>query len=316
MKDFFISYNNRDEKWAQWIAWQLRQEKYQVVLQAWDFQAGGNFVLDMHKAATECARTLGVMSANSLTAPFVLQEWAAAMVKDPTGELRKFVPVRVAPCEPDGLLKAIVYIDLVGLPPKEARERLLARLKPGGPPAEEPEFPGEAGPGPSGAMQVPAEKGSAPEVFPGQTVPVFVCAAEVEADLRYLDELRRHLYQPQRRGELRLWHPRDIPAGAPRREEIDAHFQEAAIVLLLVTANLLSTEETVDLVERAMKRQREGRVRVVPVLAGAADLKGVSFEGLVKLPRSEKPVVKWSDRDEAWVEVVRELRGLLPKVAG
>ena len=32
-----------------WIAWQLEDANYSVVLQAWDFRPGGNFVFDMQK---------------------------------------------------------------------------------------------------------------------------------------------------------------------------------------------------------------------------------------------------------------------------
>lgn len=35
--DFFVSYTSTDRTWAEWIAWQLEAEDYQVVVQAWDF---------------------------------------------------------------------------------------------------------------------------------------------------------------------------------------------------------------------------------------------------------------------------------------
>lgn len=47
MKDFFISYTGNDRPWAEWIAWVLEEAGYSVVIQAWDFRPGGNFVLDM-----------------------------------------------------------------------------------------------------------------------------------------------------------------------------------------------------------------------------------------------------------------------------
>ena len=61
MKDFFISYTGADQQWAEWIAWQLEEEGYSVVLQAWDFHAGGNFVLLMQKALEEAERTIAVL---------------------------------------------------------------------------------------------------------------------------------------------------------------------------------------------------------------------------------------------------------------
>jgi len=45
-KAFFISYNGKDEDWAKWIAWQLEAAGYSVIIQAWDFRPGDNFVLN------------------------------------------------------------------------------------------------------------------------------------------------------------------------------------------------------------------------------------------------------------------------------
>jgi TIR domain len=33
-KDFFISYNSADARWAEWIAWTLEQAGYSTILQA------------------------------------------------------------------------------------------------------------------------------------------------------------------------------------------------------------------------------------------------------------------------------------------
>jgi hypothetical protein len=50
-RDFFISYTGADLSWARWIAWELEVAGYSTVFQEWDFQAGANFVLEMHRAA-------------------------------------------------------------------------------------------------------------------------------------------------------------------------------------------------------------------------------------------------------------------------
>ena len=38
--DFFVSYTSADRAWAEWIAWQLDGDGYQVIVQAWDFTPG------------------------------------------------------------------------------------------------------------------------------------------------------------------------------------------------------------------------------------------------------------------------------------
>jgi hypothetical protein len=139
-KDFFISYNSKDKDWAEWIAWQLEATGYSVVIQAWDFRPGDNFVLKMQQAAEQADRTLMVLSPNYLAAVYTQPEWAAAFVQDPTGTT--LLPVRVAECELQGLLPAIVYIDLVDLEETEAKKKLLAGIPRGrAKPSVSPPFP-------------------------------------------------------------------------------------------------------------------------------------------------------------------------------
>jgi TIR domain len=147
-KDFFISYTGVDRRWAEWIAWVLEEAGHTVVLQAWDFLPGSNFVLAMQQAAEQAERTIAVLSPDFLASRFTAPEWAAAFAKDPTGALGLLLPVRVRECEPKGLLPQINYIDLLGIDDKDAaRDRLLAGVKrERAKPAVEPAFPGSAAP--------------------------------------------------------------------------------------------------------------------------------------------------------------------------
>ena len=128
MKDFFISYTGADQQWAEWIALQLHYAGYTTIVQAWDFHVGGNFVLEMHRATTESSRTLAVLSQRYLDALFTNPEWVAAFAKDPRGEKRLLVPVRIEDFKPDGLFKALIYLDLVGLSESDAKKRLLTKI--------------------------------------------------------------------------------------------------------------------------------------------------------------------------------------------
>src|SRR4249919_353427 len=75
---FFISYTGADKAWAEWIAWQLEAAGHSVVLQAWDFRPGANFVLGMQRATERAERTVPVLSPSFLAARFTQPEWAAA----------------------------------------------------------------------------------------------------------------------------------------------------------------------------------------------------------------------------------------------
>ncbi|MBW4581677.1 MAG: tetratricopeptide repeat protein [Tildeniella nuda ZEHNDER 1965/U140] len=127
--DFFVSYNQNDRAFAEWIAWILESEGYTTIIQAWDFGAGGNFVLEMQTAAAEAERTIAVLSNHSLRSGFVQAEWAAAFAKDATGKARRLIPIRVADCTPQGLWAQILYVDLVGKPEDIATELVRQEAK-------------------------------------------------------------------------------------------------------------------------------------------------------------------------------------------
>lgn len=140
-KDFFISYNKADATWAEWIAWVLEEHGKTVVIQAWDFRPGGNFVLDIQSATQDCDRTIAVLSEDYLNAIYTQPEWAAAWNQDPSASQRKLLPVRVGPCNPPGLLASLAYVDLVGKSEVEAETLLLEALQERGKPATRPGFP-------------------------------------------------------------------------------------------------------------------------------------------------------------------------------
>jgi len=159
--DFFISYAHPDSAWAAWLAWNLEEAGYTTRHQGWDFPAGSNFVLEMHRAAEKSRQTIAILSPAFTESGFVQPEWAAALAEDPTAKDRKLIPVRVGEVQLDGLLSPLVYIDLVGLSAEEARAELLRRisgerLKP----ASEPGYP-------AGGKRLPSGGESTEPYYPG-----------------------------------------------------------------------------------------------------------------------------------------------------
>jgi hypothetical protein len=145
MADFFISYNSADLAWAEWIAYVVEEGGSTVIIQAWDFRPGTNFVLEMQKAASEADRTIMVLSPDYIKSQFTSPEWAAAFSEDPQGLERKLVPVVIRQCETRGLLKPLVHINLVGVDESRASALLMDGLNKGrSKPSKRPSFPGGA----------------------------------------------------------------------------------------------------------------------------------------------------------------------------
>lgn len=76
-----------------------------------------------------------------MNAEFTEPEWAAAFANDPKSLERKIIPIRVRECQPTGLLRSIVYVDLVQLDADAARQAILEALPERLKPNAEPPFP-------------------------------------------------------------------------------------------------------------------------------------------------------------------------------
>lgn len=128
VKDFFVSYTGKDGQWAQWIAWVLEEAGYSTVIQAWDILPGNNFLEEMDRATREAERTIAVLSEAYFQSKYTGIEWQAAFRKDSQGQQRTLIPIRIQDFQVEGLLGAMVYIDLVNLGEQEAAQRILTTI--------------------------------------------------------------------------------------------------------------------------------------------------------------------------------------------
>lgn len=129
MRDFFVSAAEDDQGWGSWIAWYLTKEGYTVRLESWALLAGSRSVEVLNEALESSKRTIAVLSPAYLASKQVQTAWGNAWLDDPAGLERTLIPVRVAPCEPGGLLRGIRYIDLVGLREDAARQYLVEQIR-------------------------------------------------------------------------------------------------------------------------------------------------------------------------------------------
>jgi len=142
--DFFVSYTQVDREWAEWIAWTLEEAGYRVLVQAWDFVPGTNWVHGMQDGVIRASRTVAVLSTAYAGSVYGSAEWQAAWSADPTGAQRKLLVARVENCARSGVLGQVVSFDLFGMAQEQAREDLLRyaglavsgkRAKPQSPPS-------------------------------------------------------------------------------------------------------------------------------------------------------------------------------------
>ena len=148
-----MSYTQADRAWAEWIAWILEEDGHRVLVQAWDFVPGSNWIQGMQAGVAGrpgrspcCRRTTWSPSSG--------RRMAGRLGQRPAGASSASCWVRVKECDRPGLLAGVVSVDLFGLAEAEARARLRTWCRRAAGRAKPPDaagFPG--GPGDAAASR-------------------------------------------------------------------------------------------------------------------------------------------------------------------
>lgn len=147
-----------------------------------------------------------------------------------------------------------------------------------------------------------------------KAIEVFFSYSHKDEDLR--DELEKHLSILKRQGVIQSWHDRRIGAGREWEGEIDKHLNTAHIILLLISADFLTSDYCYEVeMKRAMERHQAGETRVIPVILRPCDWEDALFGKLQALPMDAKPITSWPNRDEAFLDVARGIRAAVEELA-
>ncbi|KAA9174133.1 toll/interleukin-1 receptor domain-containing protein [Delftia sp. BR1] len=126
------------------------------------------------------------------------------------------------------------------------------------------------------------------------------------------DELETHLTLLRRQGHIDVWHDRRINAGDEVDETISNHLNSADIILLLVSADFISSNYCYSReMERALERHEAGDARVIPVILRPCDWHTAPFGKLLAAPKDGRAVTAWPDKDEAFTDVAKQVRQAL-----
>ncbi len=146
-------------------------------------------------------------------------------------------------------------------------------------------------------------------------IEIFYSYSHKDEELR--EELNTHLKLLERQHLIKGWHDRCITAGTEWAGKIDEHLESAQVILLLISNYFMASDYCWDVeLKRAMERHEAGEARVIPIILRPVDMKGAPFSKLQALPKDAKPVTKWGDRDEAFVNITQGIRKVVESLAG
>lgn len=132
------------------------------------------------------------------------------------------------------------------------------------------------------------------------------------ADESYRDRLEKNLSMLVREGLIEAWHDRRIPPGAHVDHTIDTHLESSEIILLLASPDFLASEYCYDLeMRQALERHEAGTATVIPVILRPCEWDRTPFGRFRALPTDGRPISKWADLDDAFLDVTRGIRAAL-----
>jgi hypothetical protein len=233
--DFYISHADDDEDWGRWVAQVLESAGYTTFLMSRDALPGISWVQTVEEASNRARRIILLLSPSYVQSEYSGAEWRLVFFRDPTGEQRILLPVRIADFTPSGLLATRVYVDLVGLSEADATLKLLEAVQSG--------FPSKTDrrpfPGARPKISVPAEPARPATAISGGRGKVFVSYSH--RDRKWVDRLLVHLKPLERAGYLDVWEDTRIAPGSNWKEEIDNALRASQIAVLLISADFLAS---------------------------------------------------------------------------
>jgi hypothetical protein len=139
--------------------------------------------------------------------------------------------------------------------------------------------------------------------------PLRIFCSYSHKDEDHLNDLRDSLRGLEREGLIQWWHDREIVPGWEWEEAIDKHLRTADIILLLVSRAFMASDYVYEKeIGVAVERHERGEARVIPIIIRPADWEWASFGKLQALPKDAKPITRWPNQDDAWLDVTRGIR--------
>ena len=144
---------------------------------------------------------------------------------------------------------------------------------------------------------------------------VFFSYSHKDEDLR--NELEIHLSCLKRQGIISTWHDRRIAAGEEFAGKISENLETANIILLLVSPYFIASDYCYEVeMKRAIEKHESGEASVIPVILHPCDWHSTPFGKLLSTPTDGKPVSKFPNLHDAFLDITLAIRAVAEKISG
>jgi TIR domain len=142
---------------------------------------------------------------------------------------------------------------------------------------------------------------------------VFISYSHKDEALR--DQLEVQLAMLKRQGLIDTWHDRRMKAGEELNFEINAKLEEADVILLLISPDFLASTYCYNIEKaHALRRVQAGTAKLISVILRPCEWDQTDLRRYVLTPTDGKPITRWADADEAFLDVTRSIRKAIEQV--
>lgn len=152
------------------------------------------------------------------------------------------------------------------------------------------------------------------ETKPKKALKIFYCYANEDKFL--VDKLDKHLSNLKYQGYITSWYDREIIPNKEWERDTINQLKLAHIILLLISPDFMASKYLFGVeMKYALERHKAGSAHVIPILLRSVDWEKAPFCHLKVLPTNAKPVTRWSDQNEAFVDITKGIRKVVEELA-
>ena len=137
---------------------------------------------------------------------------------------------------------------------------------------------------------------------------VFITYSHQDTDAK--DKLIECLAVMKKNDMITTWHDNEILPGDKWRETISNNLTDSDILLYLVSASSLDSENC----NKELGEALGHKIRVIPIILENCDWKNHRLSDIQALPDKVKPINEWKPESKAWQNVVDGIRKIVNKV--
>jgi hypothetical protein len=145
---------------------------------------------------------------------------------------------------------------------------------------------------------------------PAPGVKIFISYSHKDQAIK--DELRKHLSGLRGKNKIDDWDDRKILPGEVWDNAIKKALEQADIYIFLISADFIASEYIRKVeIAHALERHKASKAKLIPVLARPCDFENSLLSHIQALPKDLKAITSWDNQDEAYVNIVDELKRIL-----